>query len=56
MDYRVRGFTRDVKGKKHYIDHKINSIQDYLAKASSSATRCSTSTCTRKTCSTRRCT
>lgn len=32
MDYRVRGFTRDIKGKKHYIDHKINSIQDYLAK------------------------
>ncbi|MDQ3160236.1 MAG: S-adenosylmethionine decarboxylase, partial [Pseudomonadota bacterium] len=21
-----------VKGRKHYIDHKINSIQDYLAK------------------------
>ena len=33
MDYRVRGFTRDIKGKKHYIDHKINSIQDYLAKS-----------------------
>ncbi len=33
MDYRVRGFTRDVKGKKHYIDHKINSIQDYLSKS-----------------------
>ena len=32
MDYRVRGFTRDVRGKKHYIDHRINSIQDYLAK------------------------
>ena len=32
MDYRVRGFTRDVKGRKYYIDHKINSIQDYLAK------------------------
>ena len=32
MDYRVRGFTRDVKGKKHYIDHRINSIQEYLAK------------------------
>ena len=31
MDYRVRGFTRDVKGKKHYIDHKINSIQNFLA-------------------------
>jgi hypothetical protein len=28
----VRGFTRDVKGKKHFIDHKINSVQDYLAK------------------------
>ncbi|MFC6840975.1 adenosylmethionine decarboxylase [Xanthomonas theicola] len=32
MDYRVRGFTRDVKGKKHYIDHKINSIQNFLSK------------------------
>lgn len=31
MDYRVRGFTRDVNGVKHYIDHKINSIQDFLA-------------------------
>lgn len=33
MDYRVRGFTRDVKGKKHYIDHKINSIQDFMSKS-----------------------
>lgn len=32
LDYRVRGFTRDVRGKKHYIDHKINSIQNYLSK------------------------
>jgi len=32
IDYFVRGFTRDVKGKKHYIDHKINSIQNFLAK------------------------
>ncbi|MCP5352421.1 MAG: adenosylmethionine decarboxylase [Chromatiales bacterium] len=31
MDYRVRGFTRDVDGRKHYIDHNINSIQNYLA-------------------------
>lgn len=31
MDYRVRGFTRDVKGKKLFIDHKINSIQNYLS-------------------------
>ncbi len=31
MDYRVRGFTRDVNGNKHYIDHKINSIQNYIA-------------------------
>ncbi len=32
MDYRVRGFTRDVDGKKHFIDHQINSIQNYLSK------------------------
>lgn len=32
MDYRVRGFTRDVRGKKHFIDHKINSIQNYLSR------------------------
>jgi S-adenosylmethionine decarboxylase len=32
MDYRVRGFTRDVNGKKHYIDHKINSIQNYITR------------------------
>ena len=32
MDYRVRGFTRDVKGKKHYIDHKINSIQNFISR------------------------
>ena len=31
MDYRVRGFTRDVDGKKLFIDHDITSIQDYLA-------------------------
>lgn len=30
VDYRVRGFTRDIKGKKHYIDHKINSIQNFM--------------------------
>jgi len=32
IDYRVRGFTRDVRGKKHYIDHKINSIQNFIGK------------------------
>jgi S-adenosylmethionine decarboxylase len=32
MDYRVRGFTRDVSGKKYFIDHKINSIQNFIAK------------------------
>ncbi len=31
MDYRVRGFTRDVKGRKIYIDHDITSIQDYIS-------------------------
>jgi S-adenosylmethionine decarboxylase len=34
MDYRVRGFTRDVKGRKYFIDHKINSIQNYIARDS----------------------
>ncbi len=32
MDYRVRGFTRNVRGRKHFIDHKIDSIQNYLAR------------------------
>lgn len=31
LDYRVRGFTRDIEGRKHYIDHEIISIQDYLS-------------------------
>lgn len=31
MDYRVRGFTRDIEGKKHYIDHEINSIQKFMS-------------------------
>lgn len=30
VDYRVRGFTRDIDGQKIYIDHNINSIQNYL--------------------------
>lgn len=30
LDYRVRGFTRDVLGTKYFIDHKITSIQDYI--------------------------
>lgn len=30
MDYRVRGFTRELDGKKLFIDHKITSIQDYI--------------------------
>lgn len=30
-DYRVRGFTRDVNGKKLFIDHRINSIQNYMS-------------------------
>jgi S-adenosylmethionine decarboxylase len=31
LDYRVRGFTRDVHGRKIYIDHDITSIQDYIS-------------------------
>ena len=30
MDYRVRGFTRNIDGKKLFIDHTITSIQDYI--------------------------
>lgn len=30
VDYRVRGFTRDMDGRKVFIDHKINSIQNYI--------------------------
>lgn len=30
MDYRVRGFTRDISGHKLFIDHEISSIQNYI--------------------------
>jgi S-adenosylmethionine decarboxylase len=30
IDYRVRGFTRDLHGKKYFIDHDITSIQNYI--------------------------
>lgn len=30
IDYRVRGFTRDLLGRKCFMDHKIASIQDYI--------------------------
>ena len=32
MDYRVRGFTRNIDGKKLFIDHEITSIQNYIDK------------------------
>ncbi|HEX7380874.1 MAG TPA: adenosylmethionine decarboxylase [Nevskiaceae bacterium] len=32
MDYRVRGFTRNVRGTKHFIDHSIDSIQNFIAR------------------------
>lgn len=32
MDYRVRGFTRDVNGKKLFMDHPVTSIQEYIDK------------------------
>ena len=31
MDYRVRGFTRDLDGRKHFMDHEMTSIRDYIA-------------------------
>lgn len=30
MDYRIRGFTRDIAGKKLFTDHKITSIQNFI--------------------------
>ncbi|MEM7304008.1 MAG: adenosylmethionine decarboxylase [Pseudomonadota bacterium] len=30
LDYRVRGFTRDIHGKKYYKDHDISSIQEFM--------------------------
>ena len=30
MDYRVRGFTRNIHGEKLIIDHEITSIQNYI--------------------------
>ncbi len=30
MDYRVRGFTRDITGKKLFMDHRMTSIQDFI--------------------------
>ncbi len=31
LDYRVRGFTRDIHGRKYYIDHEIASVQNYIS-------------------------
>ncbi|MCI7759923.1 MAG: S-adenosylmethionine decarboxylase, partial [[Eubacterium] saphenum] len=30
IDYRVRGFSRDVSGKKFFIDSNMTSIQDFI--------------------------
>ncbi len=32
IDYRVRGMTRDQRGKKHFNDHEIAHISEHLAK------------------------
>jgi S-adenosylmethionine decarboxylase len=32
VDYRIRGFTRDIRGEKLFIDHHINSIQNFMSK------------------------
>ncbi len=37
VDYRVRGFTRDVRGRKHFIDHKITSIQNFFSRDTKNA-------------------
>lgn len=30
IDYRVRGFTRDIHGNKLFMDHEMSSIQNYI--------------------------
>lgn len=40
LDYKVRGFTRDTKGRKHYIDHRIHSIQQYIKKSTLELYQC----------------
>ena len=37
VDYRVRGFTRELDGTKIYIDHEINSIQNFLTEDTQNA-------------------
>jgi S-adenosylmethionine decarboxylase len=32
IDYRVRGFTRDITGRKLFMDHAMTSIQNYIPK------------------------
>jgi S-adenosylmethionine decarboxylase len=31
IDYVVRGFTRDTRGRRVYIDHSVDSIQDFIS-------------------------
>jgi S-adenosylmethionine decarboxylase len=33
IDYRVRGFTRDITGRKLFNDLNLNSIQNYIDKS-----------------------
>lgn len=37
LDYRVRGFAREMNGEKIFIDHEINSIQNYIPQETLSA-------------------
>lgn len=30
IDYRIRGFTRDLQGKKCFLDHEIRSVQNFI--------------------------
>ena len=39
MDYRVRGFTRDIEGKKLFMDHHMTSIQDFIDPKNARAVR-----------------
>jgi len=40
IDYTVRGFTRDERGRRVYLDHEFKTIQDFIAPAIRAEYRC----------------
>jgi S-adenosylmethionine decarboxylase len=55
MDYRVRGFTRNIGGKKLFMDCDMTSIQDFIDPATLRRYDAVTSMYIRQISSTRKC-